>query len=297
MLTSSSTAIDRQECPADGGLCHGSPRAGGTPHGPAWRDTAAVATGIAGAGDGPFVGRDTALATVTAHISAARAGSGGLVLVSGPAGIGKTRLIEEAVGAGPAVVWGRCVDDLGAPPLWPWHRVLHGRPDVAAAVAAALPDTDPARGPTADPEAAGFRFVAAAAESLVRTANPDGLVLVLEDLHWADETSLRLLRHLAGELHRSRLLVIASYRDPRGTAREDPLDRVLPELVRHPSTHTVVLGPLREDDVHAYLAGAAPTAAAGARRLHRRSGGNPLFLRVLARQERSGSADGTASGR
>lgn len=250
-----------------------------------------MATAAPAADGTAFVGRDAELAELTARIGAARNESGALLLVSGPAGIGKTRVVEEALGRGqalpgaPAVAWGRCVDDPGAPPLWPWRRVARRLPGIAGALAGTdvLPDG-------ADPEAARFAVVAAATEALLGAAEPDGLVVVLEDLHWADATSLRLLRHLAGELHRSRLLVAATYRDPAG-ADGDLLARTLPELLRRPATRALPLGSLTEDDVRAYLRGAPDDVVRGA---HRRSGGNPLYLRAVARMPPTGTADGGA---
>src|SRR3954451_4564640 len=191
-----------------------------------------------------FVGRAAELAELTERIATATEGRGGLLLLSGPAGIGKTRTVEEAVAGVPAVAWGRCVDDPGAPPLWPWRRVVRTLPGVRAAVAESLAQVDGAAGL----EAARCLLVATATEALLDAAEPDGLVVVLEDLHWADETSLRLLRHLAGELARSRLLVLGTSRAPAGPAGER-LDRALPELLRGPATRALPLTPLTEDDV------------------------------------------------
>src|SRR5215218_384042 len=251
------------------------------------------------AGDGStFVGRDSELATLHGRLDRARAGMGGLVLVGGPAGIGKTRTVEEAVRAAPAVLWGRAVDDPGAPPLWPWRRVLRARPGVAAAVGDALAEVDLLRTRTADPEAARFRFVAAATDALLESAEPDGLVVVLEDLHWADDTSLRLLRHLSGELHLSRLLVVGTHRDPSG-ADDGRLHRVLPDLLRWPGTQVLSLEPLTENDVRNYLAAVRPSAADAAddvRTVHRRSGGNPLYLRAVARAHPGGTEASTPLG-
>jgi DNA-binding CsgD family transcriptional regulator len=248
-----------------------------------------VGTGAGGADRGRFVGRDAELAELAARLDAAAGGAGGLVLVSGPAGIGKTRTVEEAVAraAGP-VAWGRCVDDPGAPPLWPWRRVLRDLPAVGAAVAGALADVDRA-GAGADPDAARFRLAAAASDALVACAAATGLVLVLEDLHWADESSLRLLRFLAGDLPRSHLLVVGTHRDRTGGDR--PLDAALPELLRAPGTSSLRLGPLTEDDVRAALpATATPDVV---RAVHRRSGGVPLYLRAVARAP---GADGGLDG-
>jgi DNA-binding CsgD family transcriptional regulator len=235
------------------------------------------------AGRGPFVGRGGELARVRGALDGARAGAGGLVLVGGPAGIGKTRTVEEALaGVDVPVVWGRCVDDPGAPPLWPWRRVLRARPEVATAVGGALAAVDGSAG-AADPDVARFRLVTAATEALVASAEATGLVVVLEDLHWADPTSLRLLRHLAGELRRSRLLVVGTYRDPAGPAGAVHLTEALPDLLRWPGTELLELAPLAEADVRSYLAAgaAAPPSEDAVRGVHRRSGGNPLYLRAL----------------
>ncbi|MFF1608981.1 ATP-binding protein [Amycolatopsis sp. NPDC058278] len=231
----------------------------------------------------PFVGRAGAVADLRAWLAAADGGTGALVLVGGPAGIGKTRLAETVTG--PAAVWGRCVDDPGAPPLWPWRRVLRALPAAGAEVDRSLADLDDRAG--ADLVAARFRFVALAADALVAAAEPDGLVVVLEDLHWADEASLRLLRHLAGEIRRSRLAVVATYRD---TDAAGPLFEALPELLGRPGTESLRPAPLTEPDVRAYLAEAGRVGV-DARDALRRSGGNPLYLKAVARSSATGGGE------
>ncbi|WP_326834108.1 AAA family ATPase [Amycolatopsis rhabdoformis] len=233
-------------------------------------------------GSVPFVGRAGVLADLRGRFAAGAAGQGALVLLGGPAGIGKTTLAEAAT-ADVATVWGRCVDDPGAPPLWPWRRVLAALPTAGAEVARAFADLDGRAG--TDLVAARFRLVATAADALVAAAEPDGLVVVLEDLHWADESSLRLLRHLTGELRRSRLVVLATYRDTGAT-----LDETLPDLLGRSATYAVTVAPLAEPDVRRYLTEAAG-AAVGDREVRdalRRSGGNPLYLRAVARSAGSG---------
>jgi DNA-binding CsgD family transcriptional regulator len=226
----------------------------------------------------PFVGRAGAVAELRARLAAAAGGSGALVLVGGPAGIGKTRLVETVTDAD--AVWGRCVDDPGAPPLWPWRRVLHALPAAGAEVSRALAELD--GHDAADLVAARFRFVAVAADALVAAAEPAGLVVVLEDLHWADEASLRLLRHLAGEVRRSRLAVIATHRD---TGAHGALSEA--DLLGRPGTESLHLDPLTEPDVRAYLAGIGRTTV-DARDALRRSGGNPLYLKAVARSSATG---------
>ncbi len=228
----------------------------------------------------PFVGRAGAAADLRAWLAAAAAGTGALVLVGGPAGIGKSRLVEAVTDR--EAVWGRCVDDPGAPPLWPWRRVLQALPEVDAEVSRALADLDDRDG--ADLVAARFRFVAVAVDALVAAAGPGGLVVVLEDVHWADEASLRLLRHLAGEIRRSRLAVVATYRDTGSLAD------VLPDLLGRPGTESLRLDPLTEPDVRAYLAEVGRAAVDAADAL-RRSGGNPLYLKAVARSSATGGGE------
>ena len=163
---------------------------------------------------GILAGRDRELAMLRRWLAEALAGHGRLVVLTGPPGIGKTRLAEEladgARQAGQRVLWGRAVEERGAPPLWPWRRILD------AAGGASERDRlaeDPGRARADDLTAVGFRAVAAAADALTAAAHAADLLIVLEDLHWADHASLFLLRELAAELPASRLLVLATCRD------------------------------------------------------------------------------------
>jgi predicted ATPase len=174
-------------------------------------------------------------------------GHGRLVVLTGPPGIGKTRLAQElADGArrdGQRVLWGRAVGEQGAPPLWPWRRIL-------AAVGGA-DQHDQLAGDTARSEdlaAARFRAAAAAADALTAAAAAD-LLAVLEDLHWADHASLFLLRELTAELPASHLLVLATCRDSAG----DPWRAALGELARLPGLEVVRLAPLSEVAVEEIL--------------------------------------------
>lgn len=233
---------------------------------------------------GTLVGRATERAVLQAALDRALGGTGGVLLVHGPAGIGKTRLVEVlAQGAaerGVTVCWGRCLDDAGAPALWPWRAALdqvHADPALARARAAARESG----GEPSASAAVRFALVAAATDALVAAAGPAGLVVVLEDLHWADTASLALLRHLAAEVRRSRLLVVATHRDATGPA----LGAMLPDLVPQPGVGLLAVGPLPAAGVAAYLTAVAGRAVdRGAVALaHQRSGGNPLYLGALVR--------------
>jgi len=95
----------------------------------------------------PLVGRDEELAFLQGRLADARAGSGRVVLVCGPAGIGKTRLVEELAASadGMQVGWGAAIDDAGMPPLWPWIRAVRGLPGPCAAVTSVAAGCRPAR--------------------------------------------------------------------------------------------------------------------------------------------------------
>ena len=170
-------------------------------------------------GRGELAGREQELAELRGRRAAALAGHGALALVTGPPGIGKTRLAEELAGQarqdGHRVLWGRGVEDQGAPPLWMWRRILGAvGGDDAWGQLTGDGAADGAR--SDDLTAARYRAAAAAADAITAAADQDGLLVVLEDLHWADQASLFLLRELAAELPGSRLLVLATSREATG---------------------------------------------------------------------------------
>ncbi|MGH3360653.1 MAG: AAA family ATPase [Nocardioidaceae bacterium] len=221
----------------------------------------------------PLIGRETELATLGAGLSAALAGDGRLMLVSGEPGIGKTRLVdaaaEHAQRAGATIRRGYAIDDPGVPALWPWLRMVRDWPRAESALRTA---PDPAN------DGARFAMFDRFTRVLASEAAADGLVLVLEDLHWADRTSLLLLRHVVGEIGAQRILVLATYREHRDTA----LSELLSDLVRPAATRRVHLSGLTEAAVIAWLHGALPRADPSlASRLHERTSGNPLLIRMM----------------
>ncbi|MBC6451442.1 helix-turn-helix transcriptional regulator [Actinokineospora xionganensis] len=214
------------------------------------------------------IGRATELTRVDAALAAAAAaGRGAVLLIAGPAGIGKTRLVDSLVTRAAEraipVARGNCVPDEGAPALWPWWQALADRPELAARLDL---DTD------ADP---GLSVAARlrAFDSLLRELSGQARVIVLEDLHWADESTLALLRLAVG---RPGLLVAATYRDDeQGPA----LRAAVEHLRRDASTALLTLGPWGDAEVAEFVAGQAdPSWAALLRRV---SGGNPLYAGEL----------------
>ncbi|HEY2239068.1 MAG TPA: AAA family ATPase [Streptosporangiaceae bacterium] len=235
----------------------------------------------------PIVGRDHELGQLRAGLVAAADGAGRLVLVSGEPGIGKTRLVAAtramAGQYGLPVAAGAAIDDPGMPPLWPWRGVSRAVP----ALAAVLTNADGPAGGSAGGSLSGagdsaserFVMLAAASQALASAATDRGLLIVLEDLQWADRTSLLLLRHLAGELAGRRLLVVATARETAGP----PLAELLPELLRGGEARPIRLTGLSRPDIAQWLrqrgAGGDPDELAA--RLHARTGGNPLLVRML----------------
>jgi DNA-binding CsgD family transcriptional regulator len=228
-----------------------------------------------------FVGRARLLAEFGERLSELRTGRGSAVLVAGEPGMGKTGLLDEfanrASDAGIPVLAGRAVEDSGAPPYWPWTCLLDRAggqlsPELLTATTAS------------EGQSARFEVFARTTAALRAAAGEIGLVLVLDDLHWADELSLLLVRHVVGQLDRARLLLVGAYRD-RDLGAPLVLPSQLVDIVGQPAVHSIGLRPLAAADVTAYLAAAAdgPVDPSWGPRIHARSGGNALFVRELTR--------------
>jgi DNA-binding CsgD family transcriptional regulator/nucleoside-triphosphatase THEP1 len=231
---------------------------------------------------GSLAGRDQELAALRGWRAEALAGGGRLVVLTGPPGIGKTRLAEELAGSarrdGQRVLWGRAVEERGAPPLWPWRRILN-------AVGVGEEDHlvgDRSSGGVRSEDLAAARFLAAAAaaDAVTGAARAADLLVVLEDLQWADHASLFLLREVAAELPGSRLLVLATCRD----TAVDPWRTSIADLARLPGVQILRLASLSESAVAGMLRAVGVTTDPElARFVHARSEGNPLYVTTLAR--------------
>ncbi|MGH4001559.1 MAG: BTAD domain-containing putative transcriptional regulator, partial [Pseudonocardiaceae bacterium] len=201
----------------------GAPVAPGVPVAPR-----APAAGPGSAGEQDiFVGREATLRQLVDALAGVGSGRGRVVLVAGEPGIGKTVLLRRfAEVAGVPVVWGACPEHVAAPPLWPWEQVLRAMrircPDrqVPGSVAALL-DGSTQLSEGLDVAGAALRRFEAIGQYLTEGLDP--LVVILDDLHWADLASLRLLAYLADTITASRLLLVASYRCHESTAVDDTL--------------------------------------------------------------------------
>jgi predicted ATPase len=202
--------------------------------------------------------RDSCLNELDAALKDVVCGAGRMVLVSGEAGIGKTSLVEQFVrgrGAGIRVLWGAC-DALFTPrPLSPLH-------DMAAQTDGDLPTL-------LNSDANRSTIFSSALNEL--QARPT--IAVFEDIHWADEATLDLLRFLGRRIARTAALVVLTHRDDELNVQH-PLRIVLGDLTMSPVTRRLPLAPLSENAVRILVGKRAINAAA----LHRQTGGNPFFV-------------------
>ncbi|MCT1353386.1 BTAD domain-containing putative transcriptional regulator [Gordonia sp. p3-SID1431] len=244
------------------------------------------------------VGRTDELAALHRAVLASMTGHGGVVVVEGEPGAGKTALIDEAGrrAAGAAdlrVLWGRCVDDPAAPSMWPWVQIL----------GAVLPRLDPADRerlldsslgrmvtegvnvippPRQMPDAAArFQFYDQAADLLEGVAATSKLIIVLDDLQWADGASLELFAHMAAR-RTAGVTFFASLRSP---SNRPVVATTLATLARLPEHRRLHVGPLGGDDISELIRRETRQwpEVATVSSIQRRTGGNAFFVRELAR--------------
>lgn len=256
----------------------------------------------------PLVGRRRELRALAAALDAAVAGSAGAVLLSGEAGVGKTRLVAETVdraaAAGFCVLTGRCLDTGGsALPYLPFAEALGelaaARPDFVDAhpplhrlLPGARPREDP---PAGEGDLGQLRVFDAVLSVLEARAVDDPVLLVLEDAHWADRSSRDLLVFLLSRLAGQRLLVLVTYRGD-DLHRRHPLRPLLAELVRLPAVSRIELAALDPADserlVRSLAGRALPDTVVA--RIARRSEGNAFFAEELVSASQEGVPDGLA---
>ena len=256
---------------------------------------------------GVFVGRQREMGELKACLEDALSGRGRLVTLVGEPGIGKTRTAQElATYAGlrsAQVLWGRCYEERGMPPYWPWVQAIRsyvrerdpeqlrsemgaGAADIAEVVSDVkerLPDLKPPP-QLESPEQARFRLFDSITAFLKSASQKQPLVLVLDDLHWADQPSLMLLQFVARELGGARLLLVGTYRDVE-LSRQHPLAETLGELTRERLFQRVLLRGLSQQDVARFIevaAGVDPPAGL-TEAVHTQTEGNPLFVTEVVR--------------
>ncbi len=255
-----------------------------------------------------FVGREHELGLLRTLLPAIGAMRGGVAFVVGEPGIGKTALARvcaaEAAEQGAVVLWGACLEGDWQPPYGPWVEALDVRAGTLDAeqlarevgeggqvlarllpsVRAALPSLAPAA--TLTPEEERIRLYDAIVQWLLGLARHAPVVLVLDDLHWADRDSLWLLRQVARATTRAPLLILGTYRDIASDfARQRALIDVLAVLHREGDTHHLALTGFGQGEVATYLADLAgrPLPPGLAEAVHAQTGGNPFYLREVGR--------------
>jgi class 3 adenylate cyclase/tRNA A-37 threonylcarbamoyl transferase component Bud32 len=250
---------------------------------------------------GVFVGRDQELTQLRAAFDDSLSGRGHILMLVGEPGIGKTRTAEELATyarlRGAQVLWGRCYEGEGAPAYWPWVQIIRsyvhdrepqtllsemgpGAADIAEVVSDVrerLPGLP--MPPKLEPEEARFRLFDSITTFLKNASKGQPLVLVVDDLHWADKPSLLLLQFLAKELGSSRLLVMGTYRDVE-LGRQHPLEQTLAELARIELSDRVLLRGLTEFDVARFieLTAARMPPEPLVKAVYRETEGNPFFV-------------------
>jgi class 3 adenylate cyclase/tetratricopeptide (TPR) repeat protein len=256
------------------------------------------------------IGRENELALLDTAAKRVAAGEGReLILLAGEPGQGKTTLVSElarhAHGGGMTVLLGRCDEEVGAPHR-PFHEALSHlvahvdeellRTHVAShggelarmvpALGQRLGELPPPQ--TTDPDTERYLLYAAVVGLLEGASRKRPVVLLLDDLHWADKPSLQLLRHVLANSSASKLLILGTYRDGELSAAH-PLNEALAALHREPTgVSTIDLKGLEDTEVIAFMESAAghelDDAGVGlAHQLYRETDGNPFFVAEILR--------------
>jgi tetratricopeptide (TPR) repeat protein len=257
-------------------------------------------------GPQPLLGRDRELAELHAALGSAESGKGTLVLLVGEPGIGKTRLANdfasEAGSRGAQITWGRAWEAGGAPAYWPWIEAM--RPFAAlparasdaerariAPLAHLLPELEACEAPppAADPMQDRFRLFEAVATFLGLAARDRPLVVLFDDVHVADVSSLTLLHFVARKLHTSRVVIVAAYRDVEARLSAEAGD-ALAKVARE--GRYLALRRLGREEVASW---AAAEGISDADSIYASTEGNPLFVLEMLRLARDrGSVSGVA---
>jgi len=228
-----------------------------------------------------LVGRDVDLDQLVTALDESTT-SARFVVVEGEPGIGKTRLADElravALGRGATVAWGRSDEGGAAPALWPWLAPLRA---LGAPFAELL--AGDAAGPAALAASARFERFEAVADRLGRVTADQQVVILIDDLQWADEASLELLAFLTNRAEPG-LLVVATMRQLE-LGRRDAVTDALAALARRPGSRRIRLRGLDEAATAALLASSAGRVlpAETVTAIHRRAEGNPFYAIELAR--------------
>lgn len=258
----------------------------------------------------PLVGRSTEMAALLSAVDDARTRRAGAVLLSGDAGVGKTRLLDEvATGAherGFGVLVGHCTDfgDAGLPYL-PFSeifgRLAGDRPDLVESVLTNFPAIGRllpshrligAQPVPQDGQLDRAALFDAVVDAFTALSTSEPLLVIIEDAHWADDSTRDLIGFLLTRLTSQRLALVVSYRSD-DLHRRHPLRRPIAEWSRHPRVRRINLLPLDADESRALLSAllTEPLPEPEIRRILDRAGGNAFFTEELVAAASMGDAD------
>ncbi len=254
-----------------------------------------------------LIGRRSELSALTGALDRAAAGSASVVLVGGDAGAGKSHLVgaltRTARERGCAVLIGQCAELGESMPYLPladalWAGAASGDPALRSALESRpvlrrlLPDGDGAGGDLTG-ELVQQRLFGAVLGLLGELGRDQPVVLVLEDLHWADRSTRHLLTFLSRVLQRERVCLIGTYRSD-DLHRRHPLRPIIAELLRLPDVRAIEVAPFGLSETAEFLTALSaasrdvPPTAEEIGRVHRRSEGNPFYAAELYTASRSG---------
>lgn len=256
----------------------------------------------------PFIGREEEMRKLVSALEDAGAGNGRIITISGEPGIGKTRCAEElaatATERGFTVLWGRSHESISTPPCWPWveaigeylrqideerlvdlirlHASILALP--IPAIREKLGDV-PAPQPIIEPEAAQFRLFNTMFNVLRDASSSTPLLVLLEDLNWADAQTLQLIEFVAVRIRLTRVLLVGTYRDVE-LSRKHPLSATLAELARARGYERIAIKRFSAAELRAYLDQYLRVPIGYEKKLEviERVEGNPFFMQETVRQ-------------
>ena len=253
-----------------------------------------------------YVGGERELEVLRSILEQSVHGWGGIVMLAGEPGVGKTRTAQELASYAEKllakVLWGSCYEEEGAPSYWPWVQPIRSYieqtsqeqllremglgaaalGEVFSEIRQEFPDLAPLT--ELEPEQARFRLFESITTFLKNAARSQPLLLVLDDLHWSDRSSLLLLEFIAHRIHSLPLLVLGTYRDVELSMRH-PLSQTLGNLVREQSYQKIQLRGFTPQDVERFLeiaVGVKPSPG-WVQAIHHQTEGNPLFVTEVVR--------------